>query len=173
MLGTACLSLILLGQSVCFILQLHKNNFKCLKQMPHISNHISEVCKFNISLPPSNQSKSNQGWKVLEKGETIVINSTQSQNWPLFSRKTLKWAVIVFKIFTFLVFLQIQIMLNKIKRTKYSLMMESLTSSKPCGLEKQKPCIHYIVHNRPNPELEYKKGENARRELNCQCTRNT
>lgn len=44
--------------------------------MPHISNHISEVCKFNISLPPSNQSKSNQGWKVLEKGETIVINST-------------------------------------------------------------------------------------------------
>lgn len=103
--GTACLSPILLGWSVGFIFQLHKNNFKCLKQTPHISDQISEVCKFNISLPPSNQSKSNQAWKVLEKVEWIIINSTYSQNLPLFSRKTVRWAVILFKIFTFLVFL--------------------------------------------------------------------
>lgn len=42
--------------------------------------------------------------------------------------------------------------------------MDSLSSSKPHGLEKWEPYIHYILHNRSDPELEHKKGKDAGRE---------
>lgn len=72
----------------------------------------------------------------------------------LFSRKSVKWVVIFFKIFTFFVSLEIQIMLNKYEENKTVTHDGFLILIQATQVEKQKPCIRYLVHNRPYPELE-------------------
>lgn len=51
MLGDS-LSVMDFARVECFVLQLHKKIFKCLKQTLSVGNQIPEVCEVNISLPP-------------------------------------------------------------------------------------------------------------------------